>query len=249
MSRERFIDPGIWRSESFHALSLGARLTWIGLISTADDHGRGRGSPGSIRLEIWPGGDAEIGQVEGWLEEIKQQGLARFYQVNSSTYYDIPNWNRYQHPRYRAQSKIPGYGESAQNPYKSVQSPYKPTAGEGRGVVGCGGEGGGVTLSLNQSAAKDGTRERDSATPERTDDNKEDVETAWQRAEAELPKHQPKVKNPKAYVFKCRKEGATHPRECFDWFDQADTTEPEAVTKESVQEMIRNFKLKGGGRV
>ena len=42
MARRRMIDPNFWESEDVSRLSLFARLLFIGMISNADDEGRGR---------------------------------------------------------------------------------------------------------------------------------------------------------------------------------------------------------------
>ena len=54
MSRQRFIYPEMFSSEDFLSLPLGGRLLFIGLITFADDYGRGRGSHTVIKAQVFP---------------------------------------------------------------------------------------------------------------------------------------------------------------------------------------------------
>src|SRR4051812_17479704 len=52
MARKRMIDPSIWTDEGMAELTPRQQLLYIGLLSNADDDGRIRGSPSSIRLVL-----------------------------------------------------------------------------------------------------------------------------------------------------------------------------------------------------
>lgn len=54
MARKRMIDPGIWTSEDFANLSMLARLVWVGLISNADDEGRGKANTAYLKSQLFP---------------------------------------------------------------------------------------------------------------------------------------------------------------------------------------------------
>ena len=55
MARKRMIDPSIWTSESFMSLRNRQRLLFIGLISHADDYGKLKADPKSLKAKIFAG--------------------------------------------------------------------------------------------------------------------------------------------------------------------------------------------------
>ena len=131
MSRQRFIHPQIWRSPEFVGLPPTARLMFIGCITTADDHGRRRAEPELLKADIFPL-NPEIGKtplikLRGLLEKA---GLVRIY--GDGRYMDIPNWSKYQNPKYQKPSKIPEFLA----PIPADLSPTRPgtrTMGSGLG--------------------------------------------------------------------------------------------------------------------
>lgn len=164
MSRERFIDPRIWSSEQFCSVSEQAGLLFIGIITTADDHGRRRGSAHSLKLEIMPTRAYSLHDVAGFRGELVAAGLIYHYRGEDMTeLVCIPpdNWSKYQKPRWIAKSRLPEYPgagviESSQVQAGSVQTctdSVQTCAGtgristdlsKGRGGEGCGGDGRGV---------------------------------------------------------------------------------------------------------
>lgn len=107
MARKRQIDPEIWRSEQFVALSLPARLLWIGLISQADDEGRLKGGPLWLKMAIFPADSTPLAQIEQWLAEVLAAGLARHYEADGQPYLHLPNFPKYQYISKPYPSKLP----------------------------------------------------------------------------------------------------------------------------------------------
>jgi hypothetical protein len=107
--RQRFIHPAIWVSEDFNSLSIGARLTFIGLFSMADDEGRGKGGQVHLKLALFPGDPISGEQIQGWVDEIHSRGMARFFEFEGLVYYDLPMWKYYQKPQHPTPSKMPIY--------------------------------------------------------------------------------------------------------------------------------------------
>lgn len=101
------IYPEMWGSEGFMGLPVEARLLWVGLISLADDHGRGKASSAWLKAMIFPLDQYLPHHVHDWLLEINDRGMIRIYHVGGSSYYDIPNWTKYQKLRYLKDSIIP----------------------------------------------------------------------------------------------------------------------------------------------
>lgn len=83
MPRIRSLKPEIWLSPQVMNLSRDGRLLFIGLITQADDEGRGVADPRKLKAAIFPGDD-DIGstRVLELQQEISQQGLAVFYNGN-----------------------------------------------------------------------------------------------------------------------------------------------------------------------
>jgi hypothetical protein len=95
--RIRTIKPEIWESEKVGKLSLLSRLNFIGLISSADDYGRGRASPVFIKSHLHPyANDIDIEKIKLSLDELSSSGLVKFYQVNDCSYYELPGWKEHQ---------------------------------------------------------------------------------------------------------------------------------------------------------
>ena len=117
MSRQRFIHPKIWMSEQVMELSLEARLLFIGLFSTADDAGRRKASPVSIKAEIFPLDSIDLDTIDRLLLEVAGQSLIRLYSdTDGCPIMDIPSWAKYQNPRYKKDSELQEYAEDLRRP-------------------------------------------------------------------------------------------------------------------------------------
>jgi hypothetical protein len=149
-NRQRFIHPTIWQSADFIGLSQGARLLFIGLFSTADDEGRGKGRSITLKANIFPGDDIPLPKIERWAEEITAKGMARFYVVNGATFYDLPSWHLYQKPKYVIRSNVPPFQQDG------AIGPNPPTLAEIVPWVGLGREGTGRVLKKAADAARPG---------------------------------------------------------------------------------------------
>lgn len=112
MSRQRFIYPETFASDDFVALSIGARLLFIGMFATADDFGRGKGSVGVLKATVFPADDLLKTQVAEWAEEIRRRKMVRFYESDGSIYYEVAKWEKWQRPKYKVASKIPPFSRN-----------------------------------------------------------------------------------------------------------------------------------------
>jgi len=92
------------------ALSRDARLLFIGIISTADDHGRRKATPASFKVELLPMDNLQLETILAWRDEIAAGGLIRIYTDDSGCdILDIPTWTKWQRPKYVADSRLPAY--------------------------------------------------------------------------------------------------------------------------------------------
>ena len=79
-------------------LSLGARLLFIGLITQADDEGRGVADPRKLKSAVFPG-DEELNSeaILGFLEEVRRERLCSLYSSEEhGEVYALPSWNQHQ---------------------------------------------------------------------------------------------------------------------------------------------------------
>jgi hypothetical protein len=106
--RIRSIKPELWQHPEVGELTHGARLTFVGLITQADDEGRLRGDLPLIRATIFPF-DAEVGeaQLDDWLGEVEQAGHILRYEVNARPYISLIGWGEHQKISHPATSKLP----------------------------------------------------------------------------------------------------------------------------------------------
>ena len=99
--RIRSIKPEFWRSDDITALSISARLTFIGLWSYVDDNGVGADKLASITADLFAP-DLErdppetFQRVSGDLQEIHQKGLITRYKVGGKPYLYVNTWSKHQ---------------------------------------------------------------------------------------------------------------------------------------------------------
>lgn len=113
MARIRTIKPEIWASEILGRMTPLARLTYIGLISLADDDGRGRADIRLLRSHLHPYGSPNVlRSVPAALSQLAQEDadgipMAVFYSHGSCSYYWLPTFNAHQRIDKPRPSKIP----------------------------------------------------------------------------------------------------------------------------------------------
>ena len=97
MPRIRTVKPGFFRSEDVSPLPFRARLTWIGLWTQCDDHGRYKDSARLIKADVWPlDPDVSLRDVEDDLNTLADLGRIVRYQVDGKPYLAVVNWHAHQ---------------------------------------------------------------------------------------------------------------------------------------------------------
>ncbi|HRS37511.1 MAG TPA: hypothetical protein P5199_13615 [Thermoanaerobaculia bacterium] len=96
MARIRTIKPDIWTDEKFAGLPPGAKLLFIGLISTADDMGRFRANPALLKATLCPLDPTRPGDLAKWLGVLEQVGMVLLYRVRDEALGQLVNWARHQ---------------------------------------------------------------------------------------------------------------------------------------------------------
>lgn len=122
MARKRMIDPDFWTDEKLGLCKRDERLFFMGLISNADDEGRGRGNIKLLKATIFPyDDDLKSKDIEQMACSLMEKGMAIFYVVDDQEFYCLPNFARHQTINKPTQSKIP---EMPENREKVVLPQY-----------------------------------------------------------------------------------------------------------------------------
>ena len=107
MSRQRMIQPGIWTDEGFLSISVPARLLFIGMISMADDEGRGLATDRCLKALVFPADDITLEKVRGLRDELAGNVNVKFYDVAGKHYYQLTKWRNHQRLERPKKSLIP----------------------------------------------------------------------------------------------------------------------------------------------
>lgn len=107
MARGRMIDVSFWRSENVAALPPTGRLLLAGMITYADDQGRGKAHPALLRSLVFPFDDVALDDIRSWLELLHVNSTVTLYDVEGKSYYQLINWWEYQSLDYAAPSEHP----------------------------------------------------------------------------------------------------------------------------------------------
>lgn len=103
----RMISDSIWKNEKFASLPFGARLLLIGMVTNADDQGRGKAHPAYLRAEIFPYDDMPLTDINKWLQLVQDNQTIIIYNAEGKNYYQFTNWWEYQSHPFAAPSDYP----------------------------------------------------------------------------------------------------------------------------------------------
>ncbi len=121
MPRIRTLKPEFWTDEKVGLLSRDERLLFIGLISTADDQGRFRAAPATVRAAVFPHDDDLTRQtIESWLGRLHDSGVVVLYESGGERFGAIRNWRRHQKVDHPARARIPEPPEDIRNPREGL---------------------------------------------------------------------------------------------------------------------------------
>lgn len=96
MARIRTVKPEYWSSEQVMALSLHARLAFIGLWNFCDDGGNHPASAKTLKAEVFPADELAIAEVQALVDELLTQGLIALYEALGKVYWHVTGWKRHQ---------------------------------------------------------------------------------------------------------------------------------------------------------
>lgn len=128
MPRIRTIKPEMWESEKLGRLSVVARLNFVGLISLADDEGRGRGDPAFLLARLHPySTDVTAETMRVAMAELAESGLVVFYKDGPCSFYSIPTWSENQRINRASVSKLPKLTDDSLSPHDILTEPSLST--------------------------------------------------------------------------------------------------------------------------
>ena len=109
--RIRTVKPEFWISESVGRLTRDSRLTFIGLWSVADDHGRFRADPRYLAGQLYPYDGDGLEVITAALAELTREGSLTLYVVAGSAYGVLNGWKTHQKIDRPSAAKLPGPSE------------------------------------------------------------------------------------------------------------------------------------------
>ena len=119
MARRRMIDPNFFESEDVSRLSLQQRYLLLGMVSMADDYGKGRANPAKIRSFVFPYEDIPISKISDDLKAIGQHISVIFYEIDGNSYFMFKNWCKWQRVDKPQPSNIPDPSNDSKNDSKN----------------------------------------------------------------------------------------------------------------------------------
>ncbi len=129
MARIRTLKPEFPQSETIGKLSREARLLFVLLWTIVDDEGRARAASRMLASLLYPYDDDAPSLIDGWMGELERHGCVRRYEVDGSSYLDIPNWLKHQKIDRPSTSKLPpfpGVFASPREPSRSLDADLGP---------------------------------------------------------------------------------------------------------------------------
>lgn len=96
MSRIRSVHPGFFKDDRLVPCSAFARLLFIGLGVEADDKGIFEWKPVTIKMNVFPGDNVDIGEL---LAELVDADAVRQFEAGGKRYGAIRNFRKYQKPK------------------------------------------------------------------------------------------------------------------------------------------------------
>ncbi len=108
MARKRMIDPDFWTDEKLGECSRDERLLFMGLISNADDDGRGRANPKLIKSIIFPYDEDLAGtKIKKMLDTLSKYKFITLYECGQQEFYHVTRFAKHQVINKKIDSKLP----------------------------------------------------------------------------------------------------------------------------------------------
>ena len=113
----RIIKESITTSEKLASLSDFEFRLWIGLITQADDAGRGDARPAVIKGRVFPFRERlTVKDIGSSLRALADKGCVTLYEIGGRPYFYFPNWSKHQ----RVRDCKPKYPEPTEDSLRQV---------------------------------------------------------------------------------------------------------------------------------
>jgi hypothetical protein len=93
MARIRTIKPEFWTNEQVVECSPTARLLFVGMWNFSDDGGNHPASCKTLKMEIFPGDNISVTEIQGMISELIFNGLVIEYEVENKQYWHVTGWH------------------------------------------------------------------------------------------------------------------------------------------------------------
>lgn len=104
------ISPEIWENDDLSEMPILARLLFIGMISNADDFGKGKANPKLLKSKIFPYDEGiTTDDINDCFMDIAMHTSTAFYQNEGTLYYQLTTWQNWQTVNRPSPSKIPDH--------------------------------------------------------------------------------------------------------------------------------------------
>jgi hypothetical protein len=124
MARIRTIKPEFWEDEKLGRLCDLDRLNFLGLISLADDEGRGRGSAEWLCHRLHPYSvNGHIKVMAQSLARLETINVVRLYEIDGQHFYQLRNFKRHQRINRPTESRLPSLPEPSVNTHGILIEP------------------------------------------------------------------------------------------------------------------------------
>lgn len=135
MARIRTVKPEFWTSEQVVECSPIARLMFIGMWNFCDDAGNHPASFKTLKMEVFPGDEISLAQIEEYATELLKNKLIVAYDGgNGREYWHVTGWHHQKIDR--PNPKHPPYIDSdSSNDHRKIDDQSPP---EGKGKEGNG---------------------------------------------------------------------------------------------------------------
>jgi hypothetical protein len=123
-------------------LTHSGRLMFVGLITQADDEGRGLADERRLKAAVFPGDDCKLADVEGWLADVEKQSLCLIYDGPHGRLYQLTGWHHQKVPKAQPSNYPPPTGFIPKHSSNGIGTVSNHSSGIGRiGEEGRGEEG------------------------------------------------------------------------------------------------------------
>lgn len=131
--RIRTIKPEFWISESVGRLTRDSRLTFIGLWSVADDHGRFRADPRYLAGQLYPYDSDALEVINAALVELTREGSLTLYVAAGSAYGVLNGWKTHQKIDKPSAAKLPSLADGEVVDVSGLAKPREASRGTREG--------------------------------------------------------------------------------------------------------------------